>query len=161
MQTQRNYLATNSFHNGKEYVGNSTKNDNWYYYLDQYQPGAVKSSFKVIFHHQARIGGTRVTLKKITPIANGMVYRDTRLQNKRDVTLPVASYKNLQVFQNGKQLATSSVRGLIHVQQTGRGTIVVRYVPSIGDRVAMIVSLLTGLGLICEGALIGKRRLSR
>ncbi len=140
------YNNSENYSDGKLYTNPKVKE---YWWLDQYTPTMSKKDFNNIYNHRAMIGNHRRTITHISAIPNGLVYRDYQLRNKKNVTLPVAYYKNMQVYQSGKINRSIRNKGnLVNLRKTTKGTISVVYVPSTLDRVSQIVSILTWLLLL-------------
>ena len=148
MASQSGFIAWGTYQHNRKYDGNSLKNDGWYWYLDQYTPTNAKKNMNMIFKHVAKVDGKRSKLANLKAIPNGMIYHDKILQNKRNITLPVVNYRNLEVFQHGKVIAHDDNHGLIHLKKTSKGSITVKHVPSLLDKGSMAISIITWCGLI-------------
>lgn len=136
-----------NFANSKEYTNPKNKT---YWWLDQYTPVMSKQHFNAIYNHKVTVGNNNYQLKKIKAIPNGLIYNDSKLRNQQNVTLPVADYTNIQVYQNGKRIQPIRKKdNLINLRTTSSGPISVLYVPSLGDKISQLVSLLTWIFLLC------------
>ena len=135
----------NNFKNGETY---SSKSKNMtYWWLDQYTPKMSKTEFKDIVYHRVRVNGRKMLLQEIEPIANGIIINDKKIQNKRKVVLPVASYKNIRAYQGKTKLHMEEQRksNLITLSKTSNKPIVIKYKKSVLDIVSQYISIISYL----------------
>ena len=94
----------------------------------------------------AIIDGKKVKLKHITVKPNAQVYVNKKIKAGASVDLPVALYKNLHVYQNGKEVKLiNSKRNMVAFKAISNGSVIVKYVPSLIDKLGTLLSLLTWL----------------
>src|SRR5699024_8283665 len=118
-----------------------------YYHLKDYVPISLGKGVDNLEGRQAIINGKHVKLKKITAIPDGMKYRDQNLQNATKVILPAVAYANLVAYQQGTQLPIRNEGGQVALKNTKRGSILLKYQPSLLDKASMAISLVTWLVL--------------
>lgn len=120
-----------------------------YWWLDQYTPVMSKQHFNDIYTHKAMINTHKYQLNQIKAIPNGLIYKDNKLGNHENVTLPIAYYKNIQIYQKGKKYDfIRNKDNLINLPKTSQGPIKVIYNPSVGDKISQIISIVTWLFLL-------------
>lgn len=137
----------NNFYNGMIYSAKSHDMTNWW--LDQYTPQMNKEDYNKIINHKATVDGKVVKLKNIRPISNGIVYFDNDIRNKHKITLPVAQYKNLKVYQKNKMKKYDIEKSsLITIKNTSNLPITVKYIPSFIDIISVYMSIITWLALL-------------
>ena len=131
----------------KPYVTDSQKYKGYSaWYLDQYTPKKALPYFKQLNNHVAIIDGKKVKLKHITVKPNAQVYVNKKIKAGASVDLPVALYKNLHVYQNGKEVKLiNSKRNMVAFKAISNGSVIVKYVPSLIDKLGTLLSLLTWL----------------
>ena len=132
-----------NFYNNRVYTSNNAQKDASFWYLDQYIPQNSSKYVTKITNHIAIINSRNVHLKGISALPNGMSYKDTKLSAARDVVLPVVNYKNIEVVQGNKVLPHEDRNGLIFLKRTQNGPLKIQYIPSLLDRLAMVVSIVT------------------
>ena len=131
----------------KPYVTDSQKYKGYSaWYLDQYTPKKTLPYFKQLNNHVAIIDGKKVKLKHIAVKPNAQVYVNKKIKAGASVDLPVALYKNLHVYQNGKEVKLiNSKRNMVAFKAISNGSVIVKYVPSLIDKLGTMLSLLTWL----------------
>lgn len=133
----------------KPYISNNQKYNGYYaWHIDQYTPKQTIPYFNQINNHIAIINGEKVKLKldKISVKPNEQIYTNKNIKAGASVDLPVALYKNLHVYQNGKDLALiKSKRNTIAFKAISNGSVVVKYVPSLIDKLGTLLSIMTWL----------------
>lgn len=131
----------------KPYVTNSQKYNGYSaWYLDQYTPKKTLPYFKQLNNHVAIIDGKKVKLKNIAAKPNAQIYINKNIKAGSSVDLPVALYKNLHVYQSGKEVKLiNSKRNMIAFKAISSGNVIVKYVPSLIDKLGTVLSLATWL----------------
>ncbi|MFR0584495.1 hypothetical protein ACLUX0_09325 [Limosilactobacillus mucosae] len=131
----------------KPYVTDSQKYKGYSaWYLDQYTPKKTLPYFKQLKNHVAIIDGKKVKLKHIAVKPNAQVYVNKKIKAGASVDLPVALYKNLHVYQSGKEVKLiNSKRNMVAFKAISNGSVIVKYVPSLIDKLGTLLSLLTWL----------------
>lgn len=131
----------------KPYVTNSQKYNGYSaWYLDQYTPKKTLPYFKQLNNHVAIIDGKKVKLKNIAAKPNAQIYINKNIKAGSSVDLPVALYKNLHVYQSGKEVKLiNSKRNMIAFKAISSGSVIVKYVPSLIDKLGTVLSLATWL----------------
>lgn len=122
-----------------------------YYHLKDYVPVSLGKGVDNLEGRQAIINGKHVKLKKITAVPDGMKYREQNLQNATKIILPAVAYANLVAYQQGTQLPISNEDGQVALKNTKRGSILLKYEPSLLDKASMAISLVTWLVLFLFG----------
>ncbi len=144
------YLHQNqkeNFINGKIYSSDSK--DMTYWWLDQYTPQMDKKSFDNIIDNNAIVNGKNIKLDKFKAIPNGIIIYDKDIRNKGRVVLPVASYRNIHIYQNKQNILTSNKKNsLLTVNNVINYPLIIKYVPSLLDNISMVVSIVTWMLLI-------------
>lgn len=116
---------------GKVYIGG---------WQDDYTPQKiVPKDWLLINDHAAMVNGHQLKIHKIIDRPNGFIYIDDRFREAQ-VTLPAMMYKNVQLWSGGHQLKVNA-RGMVHIKGTKSNIIEYRYVPSIMDKLAEVVSV--------------------
>lgn len=134
--------TTNRVYTGsmKEYKVDSA------WYLDQYTPKKSMRYFKDLKNHIALINGRKKKIHKITSQPNEQIYNIRNLKSGDYIDLPIALYKNLHVYQNGKEIKLmTGKRNTITFKAVSSGKIVVKYVPSLIDKLGVLLSFVTWL----------------
>ena len=135
--SEANKVSTGSM---KEYKGASA------WYLDQYTPKKSMNYFKDIQNHIALVNGKKERLRNISSQPNAQIYHIKDLKAGDNVNLPIALYKNMHVYQNGKDLSlVRNERNTIAFKTISNGSVVVKYIPSLIDKLGIILSFLTWL----------------
>ncbi|MDC2844458.1 hypothetical protein PO185_02050 [Limosilactobacillus mucosae] len=131
----------------KPYVTDSQKYKGYSaWYLDQYTPKNTLPYFKQLNNHVAIIDGKKIKLKNIVAKPNAQIYINKNIKAGSSVDLPVALYKNLHVYQSGKEVKLiNSKRNMIAFKAISSGSVIVKYVPSLIDKLGTVLSLATWL----------------
>lgn len=131
----------------KPYLTSNQKYNGYYaWHLDQYTPMKTMPFFKQLSSHVAIIDGKKVKLKHIAVKPNAQVYVNKKIKAGASVDLPVALYKNLHVYQSGKEVKLiNSKRNMVAFKAISNGSVIVKYVPSLIDKLGTMLSLLTWL----------------
>lgn len=140
-----------NFYNKRVYTSNNAQKDASFWYLDQYIPQNSSKYLTKITNHIAMINSKNVQLKEISALPNGISYKDAKLNEARNVVLPVVNYKNIEVIQGNKVLPHKDRNGLIFLKRTQNGPLKIQYIPSLLDRFAMIVSIVTWVSFLLLG----------
>lgn len=131
---------TNRVYTGsmKEYKADSA------WYLDQYTPKKTMRYFKNLKNHIALINGRKEEINKVNSQPNEQIYNIKSLKSGDNIDLPIALYKNLHVYQNGKEIKLlTSKRNTVAFKAVDGGRIVVKYVPSLIDKLGVLLSFAT------------------
>lgn len=131
----------------KPYLTSDQKYNGYYaWHLDQYTPMKTMPYFKQLNNHVAIINGKKVKLKNIAAKPNAQIYINKNIKAGSSVDLPVALYKNLHVYQSGKEVKLiNSKRNMIAFKAISSGSVIVKYVPSLIDKLGTVLSLATWL----------------
>lgn len=139
--------------NGEIYNGSLVENYNgslkeyrngiaWY--LDQYTPKKSMPSYKEIENHLAIIDGKKEKIASIYSKPNELIYKGLKIKAGEKVELPIAIYKNLHVYQASKELKLiNSKRNTVAFRTNSNKSVVVKYVPSIIDRLGILLTSMT------------------
>lgn len=145
----RNAIQYESYNgNNKGFSGEAA------WHIADYIPRNTMKSYDEIMGHIAIIDGSKIKIdeKFIKCNANTQVFSFDKLYNSKSVELPIVYYKNLKVYQNNRELhITKGNNGRITINQTGKGEISVKFVPSYIDNVSIFISLLSFIMLIVYG----------
>ena len=151
--------------NGEIYNGSLVENYNgslkeyrygiaWY--LDQYTPKKSMPSYKEIENHLAIIDGKKEKITSIYSKPNELIYKNLKIKAGEKVDLPISIYKNLHVYQAGKELKLiNSKRNTVAFRTNSNKSVVVKYVPSIIDRLGILLTSMAWI--ISLAAVIYKR----
>lgn len=137
---------SNNFFNSKVY---SSKSKNMtYWWLDQYTPKMTKKSFNSVVYHYAYVNNKKVVLQKLNPISNGIIIKDKKVQNQKQIILPIAHYKNLEVYQGKSKIPIKEKDNLIMLAKTNNKPLKIKYEASALDSISKYVSILFCLILL-------------
>lgn len=114
------------------------------WYLDQYTPKKSMPFYKEIEHHLAIIDGKKEKIISIDSKPNELIYSSLKVKAGEKIDLPVSIYKNLHVYQTGKELSLiNSKRNTVTFRANSNKNVVVKYVPSIIDRLGILLTSMT------------------
>ena len=114
------------------------------WYLDQYTPKKSMPFYKEIEHHLAIIDGKKEKIISIDSKPNELIYSSLKVKAGEKIDLPVSIYKNLHVYQAGKELSLiNSKRNTVTFRANSNKNVVVKYVPSIIDRLGILLTSMT------------------
>lgn len=122
----------------------------YYWYFDNYTTKKAKEKLDGIFKKRIEVNGVSQSIKARKSINNGFILEDKNLENKNSVIIPMVKYKNIRVFQRGKELETKiSQNETLEILRTKVGKIKVIYIPSKVDIISKYISIVTwGISLI-------------
>ena len=100
--------------------------------------------YKEIEHHLAIIDGKKEKIISIDSKPNELIYSSLKVKAGEKIDLPVSIYKNLHVYQAGKELSLiNSKRNTVTFRANSNKNVVVKYVPSIIDRLGILLTSMT------------------
>lgn len=112
--------------------------------LDQYTPKKSLPFYEEIEHHLAIINGKKEKVISIYSRPNELIYKNLKIKAGEKVDLPIAVYKNLHVYQDGKELSLiNSNRNTVTFRANSNKNIIVKYVPSFIDRLGFFLTIIT------------------
>lgn len=138
-------IDTRNYQNQFHYFENSGATD--------YFPKQSLSNYRSIITHESYINGSYKGYRKSPDIRNNSaVYdlRDLKLKRGDRIDLPFLNYKNVQVEINGKLVKFKmSHRGTVETYaQTSKNVISIRYAPSVFEKISVLISFVSILGLL-------------
>lgn len=112
--------------------------------MEQYTPKKSVPFREEIEHHLAIINGKKEKVISIYSKPNELIYKNLKIRAGEKVDLPIAVYKNLHVYQDDRELSLiNSKRNTVAFRANSNKSVIVKYVPSIIDRLGFFLTTMT------------------